>query len=87
MNMDDYESIYDNLLYVSLFEVLIPYLNKNELLKHRINRNTCSWSNDVIQSLEMSIQRWYFPKLNNRKYNGYRKLCSLMKCIREEIYE
>lgn len=31
MNIDDYESIYDNLLYVSTIEVLISYLNSMQL--------------------------------------------------------
>jgi hypothetical protein len=31
MDTDNYESIYDNLLYVSIFEVLISYLNNNQL--------------------------------------------------------
>lgn len=57
--------------------VIIPYLNKNELMGHRINHNYCSWDHDVIQSLKMSIQRWYFPKLNNKKYNGKYLICGI----------
>lgn len=57
--------------------VIIPYLNKKELIGHRINHNSCSWDNDVIQSLKMAIQRWYFPKLNNKKYNGKYLICGI----------
>ena len=57
--------------------VIIPYLNKKKLLGHRINQNQCFWSDDVIESLKISVQRWYFPKLNNKNYNGKFLICGI----------
>ena len=51
--------------------VIIPYLNDEELLANTINNgNGKYWKDDVVESLKVSIQRWYFPKINNEKYPG-----------------
>lgn len=57
--------------------VIIPYLNKKELIGYRLNQDDCPWSNNLVESLKLSLQRWYFPKLNNKKYNGKYLLCAI----------
>lgn len=53
--------------------VIIPFINKEKLLS--INSNIDSdeyrcWLSNVEQCLEMSVQRWYFARINNKNFNG-----------------
>ena len=59
--MDSYESIYDNLLYVSIFEVLISYLTKSQLEFILVYFNRISSNNKIISA---NIKRLIRSKIN-----------------------
>lgn len=55
--------------------VIIPYIDKDALLKNAMTLNDesntqihTSWENDLAKSLEIAIQRWYSPRLDNPFY-------------------
>ena len=50
--------------------VIIPFLDENKLLSKTINNSNSYWKNDVVESLKVAIQRWYYPRLNNSDYIG-----------------
>ena len=49
--------------------VIVPYLNMSKF-DVRINDEDCYWNLDFDKKLNVALQRWYFPRLNNIKYNG-----------------
>lgn len=61
MNMNNYESIYDNLLYVSIFEVLISYLTKSQLEFIWVYFNRISSDNKIISD---NIKKLVRSKIN-----------------------
>lgn len=52
--------------------VIIPFINKNMMLSNVINddNKACFWLSNFEDALSMSIQRWYFARLNNESFNG-----------------
>lgn len=53
--------------------VIIPYLDINLLLENNKNFDDDTsryWLNDIEECLSMSIQRWYFSRINNESFNG-----------------
>lgn len=52
--------------------VIIPFVNKNLLLSNIINddNDACYWLNNFEDALDITIQRWYFPRINNASFNG-----------------
>ena len=56
--------------------VIIPYLKGEELLdKCKPHDMECGnrfpeWTNSVEEYIEITVQRWYFARLNNRDYEG-----------------
>ena len=73
---DDYISKVLNIFGIELYKgnttgtvVIIPYLNM-EKFESRVNEENCYWNLDFDKKLEVALQRWYFPRLNNTKYNG-----------------
>lgn len=53
--------------------VIIPYIDVLQLLESNNNSEeevARYWLNDISQCLSMSIQRWYFPRINNDQYKG-----------------
>lgn len=61
IDMDNYESIYDNLLYVSIFEVLITYLNNNQLEFLMAYFNRFNSDNKIVLS---NIKKLVRSKIN-----------------------
>lgn len=59
--------------------IVIPYINEQEILKHNeIIANNDIGSSEILSNLEyaieLAVQRWYAPRLNNSFYNiGNRK--------------
>lgn len=50
--------------------VIIPYIEEEKLLGHAMVReDSYFWDNDLLQSLEMSIKRWYFPRIDNYSFD------------------
>ena len=53
--------------------VIIPYLDEKLMLDNYNNSDDDVqkyWLEDLESCLKMSIQRWYFPKINNENYKG-----------------
>lgn len=52
--------------------VIIPFINKEKMLLDTVNDNnsSCFWQSDFESALNISIQRWYFARVNNTLYNG-----------------
>ena len=59
--------------------IIIPFINKNELMSETIpsiiedenEYKTPYWCKEGIEEyLKIAIQRWYAPRLNNKKYKG-----------------
>lgn len=50
--------------------VLIPYFSEANILMIRSSEENAYWENSFELSLSVSVQRWYFPRLNNREYKG-----------------
>ena len=53
--------------------VIIPYIDEEKILSNTINKDESEkkyWINDLPTCLSMSLQRWYFARLNNQQYNG-----------------
>ena len=53
--------------------VIIPYVNFENLLdEYNTNEEDVQkyWLSDISSCLNMAIQRWYFSRINNEKYNG-----------------
>ena len=57
--------------------VIIPYLDDQSLTSITINKDSAYWKNSVEDSIRIALQRWYFPRLNNPKFNGKYLLCSV----------
>lgn len=61
--------------------VILPFIDEKSLLSH--NKKTFvdekdeispTWRSSISEFLEISIQRWYFARLNNKKYKNGRWL-------------
>lgn len=65
--------------------VVIPYFDTTKILNHRINNEYCPWEKDFLESLKISIQRWYFPRLNNKNYHDKYFICSINNSIKIEL--
>ncbi|QWB96605.1 hypothetical protein KHQ89_04055 [Mycoplasmatota bacterium] len=50
--------------------VIIPYLNEKKFLKKLNDEENYWWKNDFSKTIEIAIQRWYFPRLQNKKFKG-----------------
>lgn len=53
--------------------VIIPFTDLDALLENNNNADDDSpryWLDSIEQCLKMSIQRWYFPRINNESFNG-----------------
>lgn len=54
--------------------IILPFLNTKEFLKQNQNDDESDtarfWLRDIKSCLKMAIQRWYFPRIDNPKYNG-----------------
>lgn len=53
--------------------VIIPFIDLDVLLSKNNNSDfdiQRYWLKSIEKCLEMSIQRWYFPRINNRLFNG-----------------
>lgn len=50
--------------------VLIPFLNEDILLKGSVNSEEKHWRGDLLYALNLAVQRWYFPRINNLFYKG-----------------
>ena len=60
---NDYNTIYDNLLYVSMFDILTPYLNKKQLEFilsnfNRIDSNNILISNNIKMLIKKRITKY-----------------------------
>lgn len=51
-------------------KIIIPFINEQQLLiKHNINSDENKpWESDVSEYLRVAMQRWYAPRLGNKKY-------------------
>lgn len=50
--------------------IIMPYFNCEKTISKKNYEENVYWDNNFDLSLSMSIQRWYFSRLNNEKYNG-----------------
>lgn len=52
--------------------VIIPYFKTSQFLSSykRVDEEKPYWVNNIEECLEASIKRWYFPRINNLKFNG-----------------
>ena len=53
--------------------VIIPFTDLDALLENNNNADDDTpryWLDSIEQCLKMSIQRWYFPRINNESFNG-----------------
>ncbi len=53
--------------------IIIPFIDQNNLLSHNLpTKESCSnvpsWLCSIDEYIEISIQKWYSARLNNRKY-------------------
>lgn len=50
-------------------KIIIPFIDEEQLLiKHHINEENKPWEANVSDYLEVAMQRWYAPRLGNKKY-------------------
>ena len=49
---------------------LIPFYNESEFLSYHIYDSEPLWKNNLEEALKISIQRWYFPRIDNDDYKG-----------------
>lgn len=50
-------------------KIIIPFIDEEQLLiKHHINEENKPWEADVSDYLKVAMQRWYAPRLGNKKY-------------------
>jgi hypothetical protein len=57
--------------------VIIPYLREQDLLSGSINDEQPFWRNNFEQSLSVSLQRWYFPKLYSKANDRFSLICRI----------
>lgn len=52
-------------------KIIIPFIDEQKLLiKHEINSSeTKPWESDVSEYIRLALQRWYAPRLDNKKYS------------------
>lgn len=52
-------------------KIIIPFIDEQKLLiKHEINLNEKKpWESNVLDYISVAMQRWYAPRLANKKYN------------------
>lgn len=54
--------------------IIIPYINGDELLHHNVVTSDTvlpEWYSSISEYLNLAIQRWYAPRLNNSNYPKY----------------
>lgn len=51
--------------------IIIPYFDCKSLIFERMNEDDVPWKDDFDETLEIAIQRWYFPRINNPKIDKY----------------
>ena len=66
--------------------VIIPYVDYNEMLKSQ-NNHSEPWSQSIDDAIYMSIQRWYFARLNNLKYKKGKYLIATVNNERVQLNE
>lgn len=52
--------------------VIVPFINEEKLFNEATINNEYGpifYNNNIVDYLKYSVQRWYFPRLNNPKYN------------------
>ena len=64
--------------------VIIPYVDCKKMLDGQRNHDF-SWNKKIEDAIEMSIQRWYFSRLNNEKYLSGAYLISRVNNKRVEL--
>ncbi|MFI3211381.1 MAG: hypothetical protein R3Y64_10090, partial [Peptostreptococcaceae bacterium] len=50
--------------------VIIPFFQTNIFINNTINKERKWWNEDFVYALDIAIQRWYFSRLNNNRYDG-----------------
>ena len=63
--------------------VIIPYVDYERLLSNQINQDNY-WSNSINDCLNITIQRWYFSRLNNLEYPTGK---FLIACVNDDRVE
>ena len=64
--------------------IIIPYINEDELLHHNVVTSDTvlpEWYSSISEYLNLAIQRWYAPRLNNLNYPKYMKLSYLKAAV------
>lgn len=51
--------------------IIIPYFEPDNLLGDKMYEGKATWDDDFYETLKMSIQRWYFPRIGNTLINKY----------------
>lgn len=74
---DEYISNFLNTFNLELYNgketgtmVIIPYFDTNTFVDESINKERNYWRGDFENTLEISLQRWFFARINNKKYDG-----------------
>ena len=71
--------------------VIVPYINEDFLLTNNryqadeesdVTRIIPTWIHNIEEYISIAVQRWYFPRLNNKKYKYGR---SLKLCINGKV--
>ena len=72
--------------------VILPFINEEELLSdnQKIYEEgkeeiTPYWRNSINEFIKISIQRWYFARLNNKKYRYGNYLSASVNCEKLEL--
>ena len=67
--------------------IVIPYLS-NSFIKKEYSEDSkeknCHWLNSITSEIQMAIQRWYFPRINNNTYHLHFKQSKLFCLINGE---
>lgn len=56
--------------------IIIPYIDDQRLLSNAVredvedDKRRCYWYNTLNKYIKIAIQRWYYPRLINKHYNG-----------------
>ncbi|HFU3697765.1 TPA: hypothetical protein ACGO5C_001906 [Streptococcus suis] len=61
--------------------IIIPYLSDQFIQKDYpkdSKESSCYWLNDISLEIQMAIQRWYFPRINNKTYRLHIKQSMLL---------
>ena len=61
--------------------IIIPYLKK-EFINHETSndpiKEKCGWLNELSSEIEVAVQRWYYPRINNKSYSTHFKRAQLL---------